>query len=190
MRTKTSQCSRLTALRQVIWERSESPVIQPHKIFKSTVIDFWKALLEHISAGAFYSHPGWGGISIWGLGPTAHCIYTVNGTKSFLSSRVEALFLATIFVLFLPDGKLARNLTSALLLLLKPLRRGDISTLGYLDTYELIKFPLTFLTGSWIRFNLFVDLISWDSSDILGSECDSSATVGKCRSARTWISFA
>lgn len=80
----------------------ESPIIQQHKIFKLTII---RSLLLPIS-GSFYSQSSarLGRNFNMSLRPTTHCIYTVNGTKSSLSSQVESLFLAAIFVLFLPDG--------------------------------------------------------------------------------------
>lgn len=89
---KDLSVQRLTALHQVIWKRTESPVIQQHKIFKSHIIDFWKAYCS-LFQGAFTdrAHTGWEDFNM-NLGPTTYCIYTVNGTKPFLSSQVESYF--------------------------------------------------------------------------------------------------
>lgn len=52
---KDLSVQRRTALRHLIWKRTESPIIQQHKIFKSTIMDFWKALLLPISSGFLQS---------------------------------------------------------------------------------------------------------------------------------------
>ena len=103
MQTKASQCS--GSPRSVKWseKRAGSPIIQRHKIFKSTIIGFWEALLEPISVGdggdfSFFfffnsqSSSRLGRNFNMNLGPTTHRIYTVNGTKSLLSSQVETYF--------------------------------------------------------------------------------------------------
>lgn len=126
---------------QVIWKRSESPIIQEHKIFKSTISHSRKAILVGIIAAYFKGlftvrvHPGWKGISIWIWGQP-HTVFTQLMALNPCYHLKWSLIFSSHICFISSRWELERNLTSALFLI-KPLRGDDINVLEYSFVPEL-----------------------------------------------------